>query len=63
MATLGDLHGRVGNLTYTYKDVANIQTMLRKGVSEKDMSKTVEYFQKLQAESPQFYYDLKRDEN
>jgi hypothetical protein len=63
MASLGDLHGCVGNLTYTDKDVANIRSMLRKGVSEKDMSKTVEYFEKLQAESPQFFYRLKRDEN
>jgi hypothetical protein len=63
MATLGDLHGRVGNLTYTDKDVANIRTMLRKGVSEKDMSKTIEYFEKIQAESPQFFYRKMLDEN
>uniref|UniRef100_A0ACD5WI90 Uncharacterized protein n=1 Tax=Avena sativa TaxID=4498 RepID=A0ACD5WI90_AVESA len=63
MATLGDLHGTLRTLSYTNRDVTNIRTKLRNEVSHSDMSKTVEYFQKLQAESPQFYYAIKLDEN
>jgi hypothetical protein len=63
MATLGDLYGNLRTLPYTNRDVANIRTKLRNEVSYNDMSKTVEYFQKLQAESPRFYYATKLDEN
>jgi hypothetical protein len=63
MATLGDLHGTLRTLPYTNRDVANIRTKLRNEVSHNDMSKTIEYIQKLRAESPQFYYAIKLDEN
>uniref|UniRef100_A0ACD5YK53 Uncharacterized protein n=1 Tax=Avena sativa TaxID=4498 RepID=A0ACD5YK53_AVESA len=63
MATLGDLHGTLWTLPYTNQDVANIRTKLINEVSQNDLSKTIEYFRKLRAESPQFYYDVKRDEN
>lgn len=63
MATLGDLHGELGNLTYTARDVANIRTKLRNEVSLNDMAKTMEYFEKLHAESPRFFYAKLEDEN
>ncbi|KAM0915629.1 hypothetical protein ACQ4PT_010702 [Festuca glaucescens] len=63
MATLGDLYGTLRTVPYTNRDVANIRTKFRNEVSHNDMSKTIEYFQKLRAESPQFYYAIKLDEN
>ena len=42
MATLGDLHGKLGNLPYTDRDVANIRTKMRNEVSLNDMTKTME---------------------
>ena len=54
MATLGDLRVIVGNLPYTDRAVANIRTKMWNEVSLNDMAKTMEYFEKLCAESPRF---------
>jgi hypothetical protein len=55
MGILADFHGGVGNLTFSTTDVSNMRTHLRGGLNFKDMVATLEYFQKLQAESPSFF--------
>ncbi|XP_021304998.1 protein FAR-RED IMPAIRED RESPONSE 1 [Sorghum bicolor] len=61
MAVLGDFHGGVGNLTFNSKDVSNMRTHLRAGLRYRDMDAVLEYIQKLQAESPSFFYAIKLD--
>jgi hypothetical protein len=62
MGCLGGVHG--GDLTclrYVKKDVSNIRCMLGDQVSLRDMSMTVEYFERRQAESPHFFYATQLD--
>ena len=61
MSVLGDFHGGMGNLTFNSKDISNLRTHLRVGVRYRDMDVVLEYFQKLQAESPNFFYAVKLD--
>ncbi|XP_034571010.1 protein FAR1-RELATED SEQUENCE 5-like [Setaria viridis] len=63
MGVLADFHGGLGNLTFSSKDVSNMRTHLRGGLTYRDMDATLEYFQKLQAESPSFYYATMIDDN
>jgi hypothetical protein len=57
MGCLGDVHGSDPRcLGYVKQDVSNIRTMLREEVTLKDMSLTVEYFKKMQAQNPHFFY-------
>jgi hypothetical protein len=52
---LGDVHGGdPRRLGYVKQDISNIRTMLREEVTLKDMSLTIEYFEKRQAENPHF---------
>ena len=61
MSVLGDFHGGVGNLTFNSKDVSTMRTHLRAGLRYRDMDDVLEYFQKLQAESPSFFYAVTLD--
>ena len=61
MSVLGDFYGGMGNLTFNSKDVSNMRTHLRAGVRYRDMDVVLEYFQKLQAKSPSFFYVVKLD--
>lgn len=64
MGALGDVHGGDPRcLPYVKRDVSNIRTMLREEITLRDMSLTVEYFQRRQAESPGFFYSTQLDEN
>ncbi|XP_072146589.1 protein FAR1-RELATED SEQUENCE 5-like [Setaria viridis] len=63
MGVLADFHGGLGNLTFSSKDVSNMRTHLRGGLTYRDMDATLEYFQKQQAESPSFYYATMIDDN
>ncbi|XP_034593144.1 protein FAR1-RELATED SEQUENCE 5-like [Setaria viridis] len=63
MGVLADFHGGLGNLTFNSKDVSNMRTHLRGGLTYRDMDATLEYFQKQQAESPSFYYATMIDDN
>nr|TKW34131.1 hypothetical protein SEVIR_2G283900v2 [Setaria viridis] len=63
MGVLADFHGRLGNLTFSSKDVSNMRTHLRGGVTYRDMDATLEYFQKQQAESSSLYYATMIDDN
>ncbi|CAN6347006.1 unnamed protein product, partial [Urochloa humidicola] len=62
MGVLGDIHGGVGNLTFNTKDVSNLRTNMRGRLQWRDMDATVEYFCKLQAESPSFFHRVMIDE-
>jgi hypothetical protein len=46
MGILGDFHGGIANLTFSSKDVSNMRTRLRGGLSYRDMDATLEYFEK-----------------
>ncbi|XP_062198836.1 protein FAR1-RELATED SEQUENCE 5-like [Phragmites australis] len=61
MGILADIHGGLCNLNFNSKDVSNIRTNLRQGLTFRDMDATLEYFQKLQAKSPSFFYAVKVD--
>ena len=61
MGILADFNGGIGNLTLSTKDVSNMRTNLRGGLNFRDMDATLEYFQKLQAESPSFFYAVMID--
>ena len=64
MGCLGSVHGGDPRcLGYVKRDVSNIRTMLREEVTLRDMSMTMEYFKKRQAECPRFYYASQVDEN
>ncbi|XP_004980305.1 protein FAR1-RELATED SEQUENCE 5-like [Setaria italica] len=63
MGVLADFHGGLGNLTFSTKDVSNMRTHLRGGLTYRDMDATLDYFQKQQAESPSFYYATMIDDN
>uniref|UniRef100_K4A226 SWIM-type domain-containing protein n=1 Tax=Setaria italica TaxID=4555 RepID=K4A226_SETIT len=63
MGVLADFHGGLGNLTFSSKDVSNMRTHLRGGVTYRDMDATLEYFQKQQAESSSLYYATMIDDN
>nr|XP_034586676.1 protein FAR-RED IMPAIRED RESPONSE 1-like [Setaria viridis] len=63
MGVLADFHEELGNLTFSSKDVSNMRTHLRGGLTYRDMDATLEYFQKQQAESPSFYYAMMIDDN
>nr|XP_051190554.1 uncharacterized protein LOC127303882 [Lolium perenne] len=64
MGCLGNVHGGdLRTLGYVKRDVSNIRTMLRNDVSLRDMSLTIEYFEKRKAESPSFFYATQLDEN
>jgi hypothetical protein len=57
MGCLGDVHGGDPRcLGYVKRDVSNIRTMLREEVTLRDMSLTVEYFERRQAGNPSFFY-------
>jgi hypothetical protein len=57
MGCLGDVHGGDTRfLGYVKKDVSNIRTMLREEITHRDMSLTVEYSEKRQAETPSFCF-------
>jgi hypothetical protein len=57
MGRLGDVHGGDPRcLGYVKRDVSNIRTMLREEVTLRDMSLTVEYFERRQAGNPSFFY-------
>lgn len=57
MGLLADEHGgNPRNLPYVKRDVTNIRAKLREGMTLKDMSLTMEYFKKRQAECPSFFY-------
>lgn len=61
MGILADFNGGIGNLTFSTKDVSNMRTNLRGGLNFRDMDATLEYFLKLQAESPSFFYAVMID--
>jgi hypothetical protein len=61
MAVISDFHGRIGNLSYNSKDVSNLRSHLTKGFHLRDMEATLEYFQKQQSKSPNFFYAVKID--
>ncbi|KAM0839884.1 hypothetical protein ACQ4PT_060023 [Festuca glaucescens] len=64
MGCLGNVRdGDLRTLGYVKRDVSNIRTMLRNDVSLRDMSLTIEYFEKKKAESPSFFYATQLDEN
>jgi hypothetical protein len=64
MGCLGNVRGGdLRTLGYVKRDVSNIRTMLRNDVSLRDMSLTIEYFEKRKAESPSFFYATQLDEN
>jgi hypothetical protein len=64
LGCLGSVHGGDPRcLGYVKRDVSNIRTMLREEVSLRDMSMTIEYFEKRQAESPNFFYATQLDAN
>ncbi|KAM0879653.1 hypothetical protein ACQ4PT_034093 [Festuca glaucescens] len=64
MGCLGNVHGGdLRTLGYVKRDVSNIRTMLRDEVSLRDMSLTIEYFEKRNAQSPSFFYATQLDEN
>ncbi|KAM0924550.1 hypothetical protein ACQ4PT_004544 [Festuca glaucescens] len=64
MGCLGNVRGGDSRtLGYVKRDVSNIRTMLREAVSLRDMSLTIEYFEKRKAESPSFFYATQLDEN
>ncbi|KAM0913264.1 hypothetical protein ACQ4PT_012278 [Festuca glaucescens] len=64
MGCLGNVRGGdLRTLGYVKRDVSNIRTMLRDDVSLRDMSLTIEYFEKRKAESPSFFYATQLDEN
>jgi hypothetical protein len=57
MGCLGDVHGGDPRcLGYMKRDVSNIRIMLREEVTLRDMSLTVEYFDRRQAKNPSFFY-------
>jgi hypothetical protein len=61
MAVISDFHGGIGNLSYNNKDVSNLRSHLMMGFHLRDMEATLEYFQKQQSESPNFFYVVKID--
>ncbi|KAM0866695.1 hypothetical protein ACQ4PT_042476 [Festuca glaucescens] len=64
MGCLGNVRGGdLRTLGYVKRDVSNIRTMLQNDVSLRDMSLTIEYFEKRKAESPSFFYATQLDEN
>ncbi|KAM0859749.1 hypothetical protein ACQ4PT_046983 [Festuca glaucescens] len=64
MGCLGNVRGGdLRTLGYVKRDVSNIRAMLRNDVSLRDMSLTIEYFEKRKAESPSFFYATQLDEN
>ncbi|KAM0847475.1 hypothetical protein ACQ4PT_054985 [Festuca glaucescens] len=64
MGCLGNVcGGDLRTLGYVKRDVSNIRTMLRNDVSLRDMSLTIEYFEKRKAESLSFFYATQLDEN
>lgn len=64
MGCLGNVRGGdPRTLGYVKRDVSNIRTMLRQEVSLRDMSITIEYFEKRKAESPSFFFATQLDEN
>ncbi|KAK1648197.1 hypothetical protein QYE76_066002 [Lolium multiflorum] len=64
MGALADVRGGdVRGLPYVKRDVSNIRTMLREAVTLRDVSLTVEYFERTKAENPNFFYATQLDEN
>ncbi|KAM0914867.1 hypothetical protein ACQ4PT_011239 [Festuca glaucescens] len=64
MGALANVHGGdVRGLTYVKRDVSNIRTMLRDEVTLRDMSITIEYFEKRRAENPNFFYATQLDDD
>ncbi|KAM0893926.1 hypothetical protein ACQ4PT_024824 [Festuca glaucescens] len=64
MGCIGNVRGGdLRTLGYVKRDVSNIRTMLRDDVLLRDMSLTIEYFEKRKAESPSFFYATQLDEN
>ncbi|KAK1611351.1 hypothetical protein QYE76_044487 [Lolium multiflorum] len=64
MGALADVRGGdVRGLPYVKRDVSNIRTMLREAVTLRDVSLTVEYFERRKAENPNFFYATQLDEN
>ena len=64
MGCLGRVHGGDPRcLGYVKRDVSNIRTMLREKVSQRDLSMTIEYFERRQVEIPTFFFDKKVDKN
>ena len=64
MGCLGSVHGGDPRcLAYVKRDVSNIRTMLRDDVTLRDMSMTIEYFERRQAENPSFFYATQVDGN
>jgi RNA binding exosome subunit len=52
----------VRSLGYVNKDISNIRTMLRENMMMQDMRMTIEHFKKRQAETPNFFYATRLDE-
>jgi hypothetical protein len=62
MGCLGSVHGGdPRSIGYVKRDVSSIRTMLREEVLLRDMGMTIEYFEKRQAESPNFFYATQVD--
>jgi hypothetical protein len=57
MGVLGDCHGGdQRRLGYVKRDVSNARSEMRQTMAFQDMAMTIEYFERRQAESPQFFY-------
>ncbi|XP_048548370.1 protein FAR1-RELATED SEQUENCE 5-like [Triticum urartu] len=57
MGILGDCHGGdQRRLGYVKRDVSNARSEMRQTMAFQDMAMTIEYFERRQAESPQFFY-------
>lgn len=63
MSIFGEVHGGVRTLDFTSKDISNARSKLRLNMRFSDLGATLDYFTRLQAESPGFFHATKRDQD
>ncbi|WVZ79033.1 hypothetical protein U9M48_026661 [Paspalum notatum var. saurae] len=61
MQVMNEFYGSAQVVPYEAKDISNFRSSIRKVEKYRDMAETLEYFQGIQKEDPDFFYKIKLD--